>query len=297
MSNNIEVEIKSLPIHEVENGDIEKRTDLLKLEDWLNMGEEELEKIYFEVMKDKIYKEKEALKFVFGEKTKIEKIYKEGWLIESTLESRGIVSGGQKVKIKLGDKTSILVDSYAIAEIEINGGKIELPSKVVFYPTKPNFNSYDFIGEKIKEIYGGQKVAEAVLGEKIRLFEFKSAEDLVCLLHECGHQISKNHKVGKENYEFILKSASKLLPGEKISKEDIKTLLLVLKSENEASSSAITMIKNLRKSGVDLFPKDTDLTQVNLFLSLAMSTYLKSVTDNVNLREQIKNLKRFLKFD
>lgn len=297
MSNNIEVEIKSLPIHEVENGDIEKRTDLLKLEDWLNMGEEELEKIYFEVMKDKIYKEKEALKFVFGEKTKIEKIYKEGWLIESTLESRGIVSGGQKVKIKLGDKTSILVDSYAIAEIEINGGKIELPSKVVFYPTKPNFNSYDFIGEKIKEIYGGQKVAEAVLGEKIRLFEFKSAEDLVCLLHECGHQISKNHKVGKENYEFILKSASKLLPGEKISKEDIKTLLLVLKSENEASSSAITMIKNLRKNGVDLFPKDTDLTQVNLFLSLAMSTYLKRVTDNVNLREQIKNLKRFLKFD
>lgn len=254
----------------------------LKSEDILKIGEKEWEEMYFEARKDDISKEKEKLMIIFGEEAKIEKKYKEGWSIESILKNGEIVPGGQKVKIQLSERMNFTnnIDSYDINSIEINEEKIELPSRVTLYSVKLDINN-----------------GEALLGEKIRLFGFKSAEDLIILFHEIGHQFGENYKVGLDDYKSVLESISNLQPEENISNKDSDILLKIFKEENRASSNAVAIIKNLREKGTDLFPDDPSLIYVNLFLSFCMSSYLKNLENGVNLGKYVDNPERFLKFD
>lgn len=260
--------------------------DVLKLMDFST------ESLDAQVEKIKVDKEKETLKIVFGEKTKIEKEKNGEWLVESILESRGIVSGGQKINVRLGKKTDLEIkeadyvfyDLYPLKEIKINDKKIKIPSETFFSPKRANRstdNDTTSITDFEYKIFGNGLSGVTISNKQIILGGFQSAEDLVGLFHEFGHAKSKNpYKVGAEN----------------LNEKDIKTFLEFLKEENKASSEAITIIKNIRKSGVDLFPKDPNLTQVNLFLAMCISTFSKNLENRID-GERINNLEKFLKFD
>lgn len=321
MNNGIETEVKPSLSDEVVNHGAKKRINLSKLENWSKIDDEDLiEEIAIQAKKIEIYREKEKLKFTFGEKAKIEQEKNGEWLIESTLESRGIVPGGQKINLRLGEETFIKVgikddaliiyNLYPIKDIEINDKKIKFPSEVYFYPREPEFNSSDDLDKEAKkreanvlvdfienELTGNRMGAASVLHERIILDGFDSAEDLAALFHELGHANGNHYKVYSKDVRFVSESISKLLPGENINEKDANTLLLIFKEENRASSNAIAMIKDLREKGTDLFPKDPGLIHVNLLLAINMSSYLKSSKDGTNLGKQINNPKRFLKFN
>jgi hypothetical protein len=249
----------------------------------------------------RIDNEREKLMFIFGEKAKIEKREDGEWLVELVLESRGIVPGGQKIDVRLGEETSLEIKKtgyvfnnlYPLKEVKIDGGKIELSPKIFFSPTKTGQNFLRLLNEAQMErtitdfeykIFGNGTRDVTVANRYIIMGDFQSAEDLIALLHEIGHTKSKNpHQVGVKDHKSILESVSKLLPGECLSKKENKTLLEVLKEEKRANNQALSLVKKFRKNGIDLFPKDPSLTQVKLFLSMCLSTFLKGLEGYIDL--------------
>ena len=278
--------------------------------------------------KEVVPSETQRLEWVFGKEAEINQKENGEWSVDMKLKSRGIVPGGQKINLTLSDETEIKIDYglggtpwekegvYQLKKILVNEEEMDLPSKVYISPGEPIKDPLDsdFLNEEQKKLYRDKFgpisdfINKVMLGEhlsneviptverQVIIRGLDSAEDLVGIMHEFGHIRTMPENFDYRSYQKVFDEIIDLNPGVGLSDESVNCLNEALMNENRASGWALQKIKELREQGVDLFPGETSLSRVELFLSLMMSTYLGSGMGDLNIGKHTKEVNKLLTF-
>lgn len=259
----------------------------------------------------------QRLEWVFGKEAEINQKENGEWSVETRLESRGIIIGGQEINLTLSEKEDKQVGFtlegggvYKIQKMKIGNKEIVLPTEVYIQPEKKRKELESFDIDKSKnvnrlgdietyfyKIFSGDfPSAAATPDREVVMHVFRAPEDLVVLMHELGHTQIDSEPIGIRvlirAYSAINKSQES---GEPVSEEIINTMTQYLKNENKASTWAVDKINKLQEEGVHMFSGDSDLVRIKLQLSLMMSTYLMG--GGRNLGNLVDNSEQFLNFE